>query len=93
MADFKNCLGRMLPQLVNVLESYRGRDKIMRLVSYICNLIGGSVQHTRYIHLAQKLFRVGEALSNCRTILRLFDDLAMLTFTLSYGLGKQVLCI
>ena len=82
--------GRFVLQLLRVLESYRGRDKIMRLISYVCTLLGGSIQHTRFIRLAQKFFRVGEALSDCRVVLRLFDDLAMLNYTLNYGFGKQV---
>lgn len=92
MASVNN-LGKFVLQLVRVLESYRGRDKIMRLISYVCTLLGGSIQHTRFIRLAQKLFRVGDALSDCRVVLRLFDDLAMLCYTLNYGLGKQVFVI
>ena len=78
-------------ELVRVLETYRGRDKVMRLISYVCTLLGGSIQHTRFVQVAQKFFRVSDALSECRVVLRLFDDLAMLSYTLSYGLGKQVL--
>ncbi|XP_077391305.1 peroxisomal membrane protein 11C isoform X2 [Festucalex cinctus] len=52
--------------LVRVLESYRGRDKVIRTLCY------GS-----------------QLLSQCRMVLRLFDDLSMLAYSTSYGFGAK----
>ncbi|XP_077187645.1 peroxisomal membrane protein 11C isoform X2 [Paroedura picta] len=39
--------------------------------------------------VGSSLLAVSEQLSHCRTVLRLFDDLAMLTYSCQYGLGAQ----
>ena len=69
------------------LESYRGREKIMRLIQYSGYLVSGSLANGK---LARKFLTVAEAMGECRTVLRLFDDLAMLSWTRNFGLGKQV---
>ena len=40
--------------------------------------------------LAISLKNLSSQISNARVILRLLDDYSMLTYTLSYGLGKAV---
>jgi hypothetical protein len=40
--------------------------------------------------LANNLNNIAGQISNCRIILRLLDDFSMLSYTLSYGLGKHV---
>ena len=72
---------------VKLLESYQGRDKIMRTVSFAACLGSGLVKNKE---LSQKLMRIMTEISSCRTILRLFDDMSMLAFTMKYGLGKHV---
>lgn len=65
------------------LETYSGRDKVMRLLYYSAQLISGLTN-------SKKLDTFSEHLSECRTVLRLFDDLPMLNYTLMYGLGRKV---
>ncbi|XP_063770843.1 peroxisomal membrane protein 11C isoform X2 [Pseudophryne corroboree] len=63
----------------------------MRTLGYSCQLLGGiiTVKHGEKQHWGKSLLIVASQLSNCRTVLRLFDDLSMLTYSLQYGLGKQ----
>lgn len=64
------------------LETYSGRDKVMRLLCYSAQLVSG-------LNNSKRLDEFSEHLSECRTVLRLFDDLPMLNYTLMYGLGKK----
>ncbi|KAG9466078.1 hypothetical protein GDO78_017248 [Eleutherodactylus coqui] len=72
--------------VVNVLESYRGRDRLIRTLCYSCQLIGGVGEERCG---GRRLLIVASQLSHCRTVLRLFDDLSMLAYSLQYGLGKK----
>ncbi|XP_019369190.1 PREDICTED: peroxisomal membrane protein 11C [Gavialis gangeticus] len=77
--------------LVSALETYRGRDRLMRTLCYGCQLVGGTVAAARQgpaePPLARSLLAVSAQLSQCRTVLRLFDDPAMLSHSRQYGLG------
>ncbi|XP_063311560.1 peroxisomal membrane protein 11C-like isoform X2 [Pelobates fuscus] len=77
--------------LVNVLESYRGRDRVMRILCYSCQLFGGVMtqKNGEKKNWEKSLLIVASQLSHCRTVLRLFDDLAMLAYSMKYGLGKK----
>ncbi|XP_075208694.1 peroxisomal membrane protein 11C-like isoform X2 [Anomaloglossus baeobatrachus] len=77
--------------LVNVLESYRGRDRMIRTLCYSCQLLGGAItqRHGEAQPCGRSLLIVASQLSHCRTVLRLFDDLSMLAYSLQYGLGNQ----
>ncbi|CAH2293126.1 Peroxisomal membrane 11C [Pelobates cultripes] len=75
--------------LVNVLESYRGRDRVMRTLCYSCQLFGGVMMKNGEKKNWESLLIVASQLSHCRTVLRLFDDLAMLAYSMKYGLGKK----
>ncbi|KAL1023252.1 hypothetical protein UPYG_G00038310 [Umbra pygmaea] len=79
-----------LESLVNVLESYRGRDKVIRTMCYGSQLIGGILSEKLGLSsavLGKRLLLFSAQLSHCRTVLRLFDDLSMLAYSQSYGLG------
>ncbi|XP_047443356.1 peroxisomal membrane protein 11C [Mugil cephalus] len=85
---------RSVESLVQVLESYRGRDKVIRTVCYSSQLVGGAL--SRKAETDVSLHRLGKSLllfsaqlSHCRTVLRLFDDLSMLAYSRSYGLGAE----
>ncbi|RZF40713.1 hypothetical protein LSTR_LSTR008662 [Laodelphax striatellus] len=71
----------------SLLESCSGRDQILRLIYYgtLC------VSDTKFCHrfLGSKLTVFCNQISECRTFLRLFDDIPMLNYTLSYGLGDE----
>ncbi|XP_054459089.1 peroxisomal membrane protein 11C [Anoplopoma fimbria] len=78
--------------LVRLLESYRGRDKVIRTVCYGSQLVGGVLSQKAETdvsshRLGKRLLLFSAQLSHCRTVLRLFDDLSMLAYSHSYGLG------
>lgn len=72
--------------LVRVLESYRGRDRIIRLSTYAGMFISGD----RQAYMFDRIRAICTDLSGCRVMLRLFDDLPMLLYNLSYGTGLKV---
>ncbi|KAK0145209.1 Peroxisomal membrane protein 11C [Merluccius polli] len=81
-----------LESLVGLLESYRGRDKVIRTVCYGSQLVGGvwSEKTSSWSSdLGRRLLLFSAQLSHCRTVLRLFDDLSMLHYCRSYGLGPE----
>ncbi|MEQ2313543.1 hypothetical protein AMECASPLE_003066 [Ameca splendens] len=80
--------------LVRLLESYRGRDKVIRTVCYGSQLVGGALTQKAEAdassqRLGKSLLLFSAQLSHCRTVLRLFDDLSMLAYSHSYGLGAS----
>ncbi|XP_004477214.1 peroxisomal membrane protein 11C [Dasypus novemcinctus] len=76
--------------LVAALESYRGRDRLIRTLGYCCHLVGGVlVEQCSGSDLGTRLLALSTELSHCRTVLRLFDDLAMFAYTKQYGLGTE----
>ncbi|XP_064252393.1 peroxisomal membrane protein 11C isoform X6 [Passer domesticus] len=74
--------------LVAALETHRGRDRALRALSYGCQLAGAALPGPA--GLPGGLLAASAQLSSCRTALRLFDDLAMLRHSCSYGLGPEV---
>ncbi|XP_077573762.1 peroxisomal membrane protein 11C [Stigmatopora nigra] len=80
--------------LVRLLESYRGRDKVIRTFCYGSQLIGGILSRKEEAdvsshNLGKSLLLFSAQLSHCRTVLRLFDDVSMLAYSHSYGFGSQ----
>ena len=80
-----------LQQFVSYLESYRGRDKIIRLCNYALYFASGLLERTSGSDV--NTGKLAAELSNLRVMLRLLDDLAMLQYTLSYGTGSSVVSI
>ncbi|KAF1430522.1 Peroxisomal membrane protein 11C, partial [Spheniscus humboldti] len=80
-----------LSGLVAVLETYRGRDRVVRALCYGCQLAGGALAGPQAppSGLPGSLLAVSAQLSACRTALRLFDDFAMLGYSCGYGLGPK----
>uniref|UniRef100_G3VP70 Peroxisomal biosis factor 11 gamma n=1 Tax=Sarcophilus harrisii TaxID=9305 RepID=G3VP70_SARHA len=80
-----------LSGLVSSLESYRGRDRLIRTLSYGCQLIGGFLTEQSSVksEVGKRLLGISAQLNHCRTVLRLFDDLAMLAYSRQYGLGAK----
>ncbi|KAK4882917.1 hypothetical protein RN001_006236 [Aquatica leii] len=72
--------------LCNVLETYKGRDKFIRTLCYTSKLIGGIASDELF---AKRCFIFSSQMSATRAVLRLFDDIPMLKYTLQYGLGKK----
>ncbi|XP_056267099.1 peroxisomal membrane protein 11C-like isoform X2 [Pseudoliparis swirei] len=77
--------------LVRLLESYRGRDKVVRSVCFGSQLLGGLLTRrdgeASSLRLGKRLLLFSAQLSHCRTVMRLFDDLSMLAYCHGYGLG------
>lgn len=65
-----------------LLDSYTGRDKVVRLACYACKLYG-CVKDEKPWQTA------GSRLSSARMMLRLFDDIPMIRHTYNYGLGRH----
>uniref|UniRef100_A0A0V0GAZ2 Putative peroxisomal bioproteinsis protein peroxin n=1 Tax=Triatoma dimidiata TaxID=72491 RepID=A0A0V0GAZ2_TRIDM len=75
-----------LQSVADYLDTYNGRDKVMRIMYYIAQYLAGI---TKSNELEQKLNIFSDQINCCRTVLRLFDDIPMLSYTLSYGLGRK----
>ena len=76
----------IMERTVRLLGTYPGREKIMRTTAYAAMLVAGAARGD----LAKNAGTLSRQLNAARTILRLFDDLPMLAYTLKYGLGSQV---
>lgn len=63
----------------------------IRTLGYGCQLIGGVLveQCPSRSEVGRRLLVVSAQFSHCRTVLRLFDDLAMFVYTKQYGLGAE----
>ncbi|XP_015598047.1 peroxisomal membrane protein 11C isoform X2 [Cephus cinctus] len=68
------------------LNTYPGRDKMLRTLSYVAKLVAGL---SKSPEAAEKFKIIGSQMSSCRVTLRLLDDIPMLHYAMSYGLGKQ----
>ncbi|XP_073980655.1 peroxisomal biogenesis factor 11c isoform X2 [Rhodnius prolixus] len=75
-----------LQKVADYLDTYNGRDKVMRILYYSAQYLAGI---TKSKELEHKLNIFSDQINCCRTVLRLFDDIPMLTYTLSYGLGRK----
>ncbi|XP_022919594.2 peroxisomal membrane protein 11C [Onthophagus taurus] len=75
----------VLDEICTLLETYKGRDKVLRTICYSTKLIGGLSKDPI---LQKRMQVVSSQMSQTRLILRLLDDLPMLQYTLEYGLGK-----
>ncbi|XP_077286349.1 peroxisomal membrane protein 11C-like [Arctopsyche grandis] len=71
-----------MDDICDLLDTYNGRDKIVRLACYSLKLWGS-------IKKDEGLLRASSKLSATRATMRLFDDLPMLRHTLEYGLGRS----
>ncbi|XP_075187407.1 peroxisomal membrane protein 11C-like [Anomaloglossus baeobatrachus] len=69
----------------------RSQFNTIRTLCYSCQLLGGAItqRHGETQPCGRSLLIVASQLSHCRTVLRLFDDLSMLAYSLQYGLGNQ----
>ncbi|XP_011175161.1 peroxisomal membrane protein 11C [Solenopsis invicta] len=75
-----------LPLMSDYLETYSGRDKMLRTLSYTAKLL---TVCTSSKSTEKKLKTFGSQMSECRVMLRLLDDLPMLHCVITYGWGKQ----
>ncbi|KAL0881401.1 hypothetical protein ABMA27_001269 [Loxostege sticticalis] len=71
-----------IEDICELLDSYNGRDKVVRLACYAFKLYG-------CVHNDKAWQAAGSRLSGARLILRLFDDIPMIRHTYTYGLGRH----
>lgn len=76
-----------MSSLVKVLESYRGKDRTIRLFTYAFMYLGGKGNTP----LQAKFRKLSAELGACRVVLRLFDDYSMLALNLANSFGLKVL--
>nr|CAI5844007.1 unnamed protein product [Callosobruchus analis] len=79
-------LFKLLDEISSLLETYKGRDKILRTLCYTTRLIGGFHSNNE---LSKKMLQFSSIMSDTRATLRLLDDLPMLQYSLQYGLGSE----
>ncbi|CAH2040195.1 unnamed protein product, partial [Iphiclides podalirius] len=75
-------MSSIVEDICELLDSYNGRDKIVRLSCYAFKLYG-------CIKGEKSWQTAGSRLSNARMMLRLFDDIPMIRHTYHYGLGRH----
>ncbi|CAG9853782.1 unnamed protein product [Phyllotreta striolata] len=75
----------VLDEICLLLETYKGRDKILRTIGYLTKYLGGIQKNEA---LAKKFFIFSSQMSSARATLRLLDDFPMIKYSLEYGLGK-----
>ena len=63
---------------VSLLQTYTGRDKILRTAGYVATLLSGSVKNEETV---KKLVTISREISNTREVLRFFDDILMWRIT------------
>lgn len=76
-----------LEKTTKFLETYRGRDKILRTLCYVSKCVAGLHKNPKTV---AQLDNFSSQLSACRAALRLLDDIPMIAYCLEYGLGKKV---
>jgi len=75
-----------VPLVSDYLETYSGRDRMLRTLSYTAKLL---TVCTSSKSTEKKLKTFGSKMSECRVMLRLLDDLPTLHCVMTYGWGKQ----
>ncbi|XP_050677778.1 peroxisomal membrane protein 11C-like [Leptidea sinapis] len=75
-------MSSMIEDICELLDSYNGRDKVVRLACYTLKLYGCLKEEKSWQ-------AAGSRLSNARLMLRLFDDIPMIRHSYNYGLGKH----
>ncbi|XP_050293186.1 peroxisomal membrane protein 11C [Anthonomus grandis grandis] len=76
----------LLDETCTILESYKGRDKIIRTLCYLSRLMGELQSNPE---VKKKFSTFGSQMSATRTTLRLFDDLLVLKNSINYAFGKN----
>ena len=69
------------------LDSYEGRDKFLRTLSYAAKLASGFPASNE---TSNKFKSFGSKMSGARVILRLLDDIPNIHHAMSYGWGHKV---
>ncbi|XP_058813700.1 peroxisomal membrane protein 11C [Topomyia yanbarensis] len=81
-------MSKPLNEVCEMLDTYTGRDKIVRTLCYTTKLASGLVA-ARDPDLSKKLAIFSSKMSQTRATLRLLDDLPMISYSLNYGIGSK----
>lgn len=73
--------------MADYLDTYSGRDKMLKVLSYTTKLLTAS---TSSKNAQKKLKDIGSEMSEGRMLLRLLDDFSALRSVMKYGWGKEV---
>ncbi|XP_025832656.1 peroxisomal membrane protein 11C [Agrilus planipennis] len=76
---------KFLNNVSNILETYKGRDKVLKTLCYGARFIGGSKKD----ELSTRLRRFGSEMSAARAVLRLLDDASTISYVIEYKLGQN----
>ncbi|XP_067629198.1 peroxisomal membrane protein 11C [Eurosta solidaginis] len=79
---------KFVNEFCEIIDSYGGRDKVMKALCYSAKLIAG-YHATRNPDLAKRYAITSSRISGARATLRLIDDIPMIQYALEYGLGAQ----
>jgi len=71
--------------LLSLLQTYSGRDKLMRTSGYVATLLTSSVKGDS----SKRLTAYAKQISNARVVLRLFDDLPMWRITSKWSADEK----
>ncbi|XP_031620246.1 peroxisomal membrane protein 11C [Contarinia nasturtii] len=77
-----------LDEVCDMLDTYGGRDKVMKILCYSAKLAAG-LNVDKNPDLAKRFATISSKISGARATLRLIDDIPMLQHTLEYGLGSK----
>ncbi|XP_055322006.1 peroxisomal membrane protein 11C isoform X2 [Sitodiplosis mosellana] len=77
-----------LDEVCDMLDTYGGRDKVMKILCYSAKLASG-LNSDKNPELSKRLAIISKKISGARATLRLIDDIPMLQHTLEYGLGSK----
>ncbi|XP_039443737.1 peroxisomal membrane protein 11C [Culex pipiens pallens] len=79
---------KAMNEICDMLDTYTGRDKIVRTLCYTTKLAAG-LYVNKDPDFSKKLAIFSSKMSQTRATLRLFDDLPMLAYSLNYGTGAK----
>ncbi|XP_058792364.1 peroxisomal membrane protein 11C [Phymastichus coffea] len=72
--------------LSGYVDSYEGRDQLLRTLSYAAKLVSGFPASKE---ISDKFKSFGSKMSGTRVILRLLDDVPNVNYAISYGWGQM----
>ncbi|XP_018803090.1 PREDICTED: peroxisomal membrane protein 11C isoform X1 [Bactrocera latifrons] len=78
---------KFVKEFCDIIESYGGRDKVMKALCYSAKLVAG-YHAKRNPELAKRYAITSSRISGARATLRLIDDIPMIQYALEYGLGE-----
>ncbi|XP_037037258.1 peroxisomal membrane protein 11C [Bradysia coprophila] len=77
-----------LTEICAMLDTYGGRDKVMKALCYAAKLMSGLYVSSN-ADKSKKFAIFSSKISGARATLRLIDDIPMLKYTLEYGWGQK----